>query len=75
MKKLHLLLAVLFAMLQNGLLAQTFDGLDNNLSNLYRMSDAKTRIISPENLTGDNVKGGKANLGEGATSHLSLIHI
>jgi len=29
-----------------------YDGLDNHLSNLYRLSDAKTLSISPENPTG-----------------------
>lgn len=35
-----------------------FNGLDNNLGNLYRLSDAKTRSISPENFTGEPGKGG-----------------
>ena len=30
-----------------------FNGLDMNLGNLYRLSDAKTRSISPENFTGE----------------------
>ncbi len=29
-----------------------FNGLDMNIGNLYRLSDAKTRSISPENLFG-----------------------
>lgn len=69
MKKLHILLAVLFLLLNRGLLAQEFNGLNNNLSNLYRMSDALTRSISPENFTGEKGKGGMARLGEGAASH------
>ena len=36
------------------------DGLGNNLSNLYRLSNAKTFSISPENLTGEKGKGGMA---------------
>ena len=39
-----------------------FNGLDLNLGNLYRMSDAKTRSISPENFTGEKGKGGMARL-------------
>lgn len=35
-----------------------FNGLDSNLGNLYRLSDAKTRSISPENFTGEPGKGG-----------------
>ena len=38
-----------------------FDGLDMNLGNLYRLSDAKTRSISPENFTGEKGKGGMAD--------------
>lgn len=38
-----------------------FNGLDMNLGNLYRTSDAKTRSISPENFTGEKGKGGMAN--------------
>jgi hypothetical protein len=38
-----------------------FNGLDVNMGNLYRLSDAKTRSISPENFTGEKGKGGMAN--------------
>ena len=30
-----------------------FNGLDMNMGNLSRLSDAKTRSISPENFTGE----------------------
>jgi len=40
----------------------TFNGLDVDMSNLYRMSDAKTRSISPENFTGEKGKAGMARL-------------
>ncbi|MCZ2459924.1 MAG: DUF2961 domain-containing protein [Chitinophagales bacterium] len=43
-----------------------FDGLNMNLGNLYRLSDAKTRSISPENLTGEPGKGGMATLENGS---------
>ena len=36
--------------------AQNFNGLDMNMGNLYRLSNAKTRSISPENFTGEKVK-------------------
>lgn len=39
-----------------------FNGLDMNLGNLYRLSDAKTRSISPENFTGEPGKGGMMQL-------------
>jgi hypothetical protein len=38
-----------------------FNGLDVNMGNLYRLSDAKTRSISPENFTGEKGKGGMAD--------------
>ena len=43
-----------------------YDGLDNHLSNLYRLSDAKTFSISPENPSGEKGKGGMATEGTGA---------
>lgn len=43
----------------------TFDGLDMNLGNIYRLSNAKTRSISPENLTGEPGKGGMTTLENG----------
>src|SRR3954453_3616514 len=43
-----------------------FPGLGVNLSNLYRLSSARTRSISPENLTGEKGKGGMATEGTGA---------
>src|SRR5690606_31162911 len=39
----------------------SFNGLDMGLSNLSRLSDAKTRSISPENFTGEKGKGGMAD--------------
>jgi hypothetical protein len=38
-----------------------FNGLDMNMGNLSRLSDAKTRSISPENFTGEKGKAGMAN--------------
>jgi hypothetical protein len=42
------------------LLGQTnsYNGLENSLANIYRLSNAKTFSISPENLTGEKGKGG-----------------
>ncbi len=40
---------------------QPFNGLDMNMGNLYRLSDGKTRSISPENFTGEKGKGGMAD--------------
>lgn len=52
--------------------AQKFNGIDVNLSNLYRLSDAKTRSISPENFTGAKGEGGKATTGTGANASRDL---
>jgi len=38
-----------------------FNGLDTDLGNLYRLSNAQTRSISPENFTGEKGKGGMAH--------------
>jgi hypothetical protein len=49
----------------DGFAEERFDGLNVNLTNLFRLSDAKTRSISPENFTGEKGKGGMATLEEG----------
>jgi hypothetical protein len=41
------------------------NGLDTTLSSLYRLSDAKTRSISPENFSGEKGRGGMATSGTG----------
>lgn len=46
--------------------AQKFNGIESNMGNLFRMSDAKTRSISPENFTGAKGEGGKATTGTGS---------
>ena len=58
------MLVVLCAAIPVLLQAQTapkFNGLDMNMGNLSRLSDAKTRSISPENITGEKGKGGMAD--------------
>ncbi len=52
--------------------AEDFNGLDMNLGNLARVSDAKTRSISPENFTGEKGKGGMATEGTGARAAREL---
>src|ERR687890_637894 len=54
---IFLLLTALAAFAQTGRL----NGLDINLGNLSRLSDARTRSISPENYTGEKGKGGMAD--------------
>ena len=46
--------------------AQNYNGIESNLNNLYRISDAKTRSISPENFNGAKGEGGKATTGTGS---------
>jgi len=68
MKKSVLAVVTFFIVISVG--AQSdFTGLNTDIGNLYRMSDARTRSISPENFTGEKGKGGMAMLGEGAASH------
>lgn len=51
---------------------QTFNGLNLNLGNLSRLSHAKTRSISAENVTGEKGKGGMATDGTGAQAARDL---
>ncbi|MBK6282620.1 MAG: DUF2961 domain-containing protein [Draconibacterium sp.] len=63
MKNLVLLCAICFYAVTS-FSQSKFNGLEMNMGNLYRMSDAKTRSISPENFTGEKGKGGMATLDE-----------
>src|SRR5437868_8751748 len=58
-------LLIAFVCCAVSMFAQKFNGIDMNMSNLYRLSDAKTRSISPENFTGEKGKGGMATTGTG----------
>lgn len=64
MKKLILFLAIVASVPAFGQ-SGNFNGLDMNMGNLYRLSDAQTRSISPENPTGASGKGGMATLENG----------
>lgn len=57
-------LAATYASAQSGSTGEKFNGLNMNMSNLSRLSDAKTRSISPENFTGAKGKGGMADPAE-----------
>lgn len=46
-----------------------FNGLDMNLGNLSRLSNAQTRSISPENFTGEKGKGGMDELTDTRPNH------
>ena len=72
MKKLGLLiLSIIFTALTVKA-QEKFNGLGVNLGNLYRMSDALTRSISPENFNGEKGKGGMAVTGSGAEASRAL---
>jgi hypothetical protein len=62
MKKVFIYLVISFFTALEVFPQSTFNGLEMNLGNLSRMSNAKTRSISPENFTGEKGKGGMARL-------------
>ncbi len=68
MKKLALSLTLLFIFIL-AMAQEDFNGLSVHLNNLYRLSKAKTRSISPENFTGEKGKGGMATLEEGSAAN------
>ena len=63
---LFLLTGVFLAVTLQAQSPKGYPGLDVGMNNLYRLSDAQTRSISPENPTGEKGKGGMANDGTGA---------
>lgn len=69
MKKILISLVVLVSM-SSQILAQNniFNGIQNSLENLFLLSPAQTRSISPENFTGEKGKGGMSKIGEGSAS-------
>lgn len=69
-KSLFLFISVIFIVALNGYGQKTesFNGLQTHMGNLYRLSNAKTRSISPENFTGEKGKGGMATLEEGSAA-------
>ncbi|MDH6306555.1 hypothetical protein M2459_003280 [Parabacteroides sp. PF5-5] len=62
MKKTGFLLICLLCSLAMFGQQYPYNGLDSNMGNLYRLSNAKTRSISPENFTGEKGKGGMADI-------------
>lgn len=69
--KLSILLAVLFLSMDLSA-QQPFNGIESNLGNLFRISNAKSRSISPENFNGAKGGGGKATTGTGAHASRDL---
>ncbi|MCW0481599.1 glycoside hydrolase family 172 protein [Gaoshiqia sediminis] len=73
MKKLSFLLLICcmaFEVFAQG----SFNGLDMNMGNLYRLSDAETRSISPENFTGEMGKGGMAKPSDSDQRNVANAH-
>ncbi len=70
--KTALFLGYLIAIAAASFAQTTYSGLDVGLNNLYMLSNAETRQISPENLTGEKGKGGIARIGEGVNSDCAL---
>jgi hypothetical protein len=53
----RIVLVFIVSLVAGQLYAQSgFNGLDMNMGNLYRLSDAKTHSISPENFTGEKAE-------------------
>ncbi|SEA39448.1 Protein of unknown function [Arachidicoccus rhizosphaerae] len=50
----------------------TYNGINGTISNLYQLSDAKSRSISPENFTGEKAKGAMATEGTGKNAARDL---
>ncbi|MEO6893497.1 MAG: hypothetical protein ABI136_00610 [Ginsengibacter sp.] len=51
---------------------ENFNGVESNLQNIYRLSDAKSRSISPENFSGAKGQGGMATEGTGKDASREL---
>jgi hypothetical protein len=51
---------------------QSFNGIESGMNNLFRLSNAKSRSISPENFNGAKGKGGMATTGTGANAARDL---
>ena len=76
-KKLGIWMLCIFlfvALSSTGLYGQKldFDGLNMSMASLPRLSNAKTRSVSPENFTGEKGKGGMATEGTGARAAREL---
>jgi hypothetical protein len=71
MKKQLFLMGALCSLVLSAM-AQKFNGLETNMSNIFRTSDAVSRSISPENFNGEKGKGGMATTGTGANASRDL---
>jgi len=71
-KKLFGCFCISFFICAAALAQEKFNGLESNMSNIYRLSDAKTRSISPENFNGAKGQGGMATEGTGKNASRDL---
>lgn len=72
-RKLSILLCIFLCVPFVGLAQDSsYDGLNNDLSNLSRLSNAQSFSISPENLTGEKGKGGMAIQGSASSAAREL---
>lgn len=63
MKRIYVLFVLCTITLNlSGQKDEKFNGLEMDMGNLYRLSNAQSRSISPENFTGEKGKGGMAGL-------------
>ena len=62
LKRIQILFTVICIICETSLAQQYNNGLNMSMGNLYMLSDAKTRSISPENFTGEKGKGGMAKI-------------
>lgn len=72
MRTFTLLACLLFYMQSMAQTSGKFNGIEVNMGNLFRLSDARTRSISPENFNGAKGGGGKATTGTGADAARDL---
>ncbi len=72
MKKALLIFLLIMAAVQLFAQQNKFNGIETNLGNIFRLSDAKTRSISPENFNGEKGKGGMATTGTGTSASRDL---
>jgi hypothetical protein len=70
-KRLSCLLLSLFTIV-HVFSQEKYNGMDANLANIYRLSDAKSRSISPENINGEKGKGAMAVKGTGESAAREL---
>lgn len=68
-KYITLSVAVILGLIAQAHAQNNDSALHTNINNLYRLSNAKSRSISPENRTGKKGKGGMATLKNGTAAH------